>query len=92
MIELIVDGYGSVRVEEGVTLLDACEAVNIPMESACGGFACCNSCRVAVHVGSDRLSPCQDEERPFLDAPEHRLGCQARLLSGPVSISLAPGA
>ncbi len=60
------------------------------MDSACGGFACCNSCRVEVLSGA--LSPLLPEEEPFLDAPAQRLGCQARLLGGLVAVRLAPGA
>ncbi len=82
---------GTVRIEAaaGTSLLEACEAAGIPMESACGGFACCNSCRVEVESGE--LTPLLPEEEPFLDGPRQRLGCQARVVGGPVSIRLAPG-
>lgn len=86
-----VDGHGTFDVVVGDTLLEVCEAVGIPMESACGGFACCNSCRVEVVDGAAGLSPRSDEEDPFLDGPDQRLGCQARVL-GPVRFRLAPGA
>jgi ferredoxin len=72
-----------------MSLLEACEAAGIPMDSACGGFAACNSCRVDVISGA--LTPLDELELPFLDAPGQRLGCQARLVAGPVAVRLAPG-
>ena len=85
-----MDGYGAFDVADGLSLLALCESNEVPMESACGGFACCNSCRVEVLSGAANLSPRRDEETPFLDGPTQRLGCQAQVL-GPVSIRLAPG-
>lgn len=87
---LEVEGFGRFEVPDGETLLVACEDHGVPMESACGGFACCNSCRVEVVRGEEHLSGQVEEEDPFLDAPHQRLGCQARLL-GPVVVRLAPG-
>jgi len=89
MPRLVVEGYDPVEIPAGTTLLEACEEGDIPMESACGGFACCNSCRVEVIEGE--LTECVDEELPFLDAPGQRLGCQASIL-GSVVVRLAPGA
>ena len=71
-----------------MTLLEVCEQSGIPMESACGGFAACNSCRVRVIVGE--LSPMEDVEEPFLDRPDQRLGCQARVV-GDVVVAMDPG-
>ena len=94
-MELRVEGYPAATVAEGQTLLEACEAHGVPMESACGGFACCNSCRVDVLSGMEALSDRLDEEDAFLDTDRQRLGCQATLLGGEeavVSVRLAPGA
>ncbi|MEQ1565475.1 MAG: 2Fe-2S iron-sulfur cluster-binding protein [Myxococcota bacterium] len=88
---LLVEGHPPARAPIGATLLEACEAAGIPMDSACGGFAACNSCRVEVLGGGDHLSPRVAEEDPFLDGPDQRLGCQARIL-GDLSMRLAPGA
>lgn len=85
-----VEGYAPVVVSPGCTLLEACEQGAIPMESACGGFACCNSCRVLVTDGAESLSDCLEEEHPFLDAPGQRLACQATV-RGSLSCRLAPG-
>ncbi len=96
-VELRVEGYAPAQVAAGITLLEACEAIAVPMESACGGFACCNSCRVEVLDGMQLLSPRIGEEDAFLDTDRQRLGCQATLLAGAgvagvVSVRLAPGA
>ncbi|MFN7142715.1 MAG: 2Fe-2S iron-sulfur cluster-binding protein [Myxococcota bacterium] len=70
------------------TLLQVCDDNGLPMETACGGFAACNSCRVRLLAGE--LSPLEDVELPFLDAPDQRLGCQARVV-GDVVVRLDPG-
>ena len=89
--EVDVDGFPTLFVATGTSLLEACEAAAIPMDSACGGFAACNSCRVEVVAGADHLTARLPEEDPFLDGPDQRLGCQARV-EGPVHVRLAPGA
>jgi len=89
--EMVIEGFDAVVVDAGATVLDACEAHGIPMASSCGGFAACNSCRVDVLDGADRLSDRLEEEDPFLDTAAQRLGCQARIL-GSVRLRLAPGA
>lgn len=72
----------------GQTLLEVCDEHGIPMETACGGFAACNSCRVRIVSG--QLSEVDDAERAFLDGPGQRLGCQARV-TGDVVVELDPG-
>ena len=89
MARLRIDGHGAFDVALGVTLLEACEAHGVPMDSACGGFAACNSCRVTVIDGG--LSPRLDEEDAFLDHPAQRLGCQARVTAD-AHVRLDPGA
>ncbi len=85
-----VEGYPSFEVEPDTTLLSACEDHGVPMDSACGGFAACNSCRVVVIAPSGGLSPKVDEEDAFLDHDDQRLGCQARVV-GAVRVRLDPG-
>jgi ferredoxin len=75
--------------EAGESLLAVAERGGVPIEAACGGFAGCNTCRVAVVSGA--LSPMDPVEEPFLDRPGQRLACQA-LLVGPVTVRLDPGA
>ena len=91
MSMVVVEGYPPFEVLPGTTLLEACEAAGVPMDSACGGFAACNSCRVDVLEGAEALSPLVEEEEPFLDRDGQRLGCQARV-EGPIRVRLAPGA
>lgn len=85
-----VDGFAPFEAEPGVTLLDACEAVGVPMQSDCGGFAACNACRVRVIEGADHLGPVDPAEEAFVDADDQRLGCQATVC-GPVRVRLDPG-
>jgi Na+-transporting NADH:ubiquinone oxidoreductase subunit F len=85
-----IDGYDDISASSSDSLLVICEENDVPMESACGGFAGCNSCRVEVIDGSGNLSPLDQVEIPFLDNETQRLGCQA-LVNGPVSIRLCPG-
>lgn len=84
----LVDLGRSVEAALDATLLEVCDTYGLPMETACGGFAACNSCRVRVISGE--LSPLEEVELPFLDAPDQRLGCQARV-RGDVRIRLDPG-
>ena len=41
----------SVIADVGSTLLEVCDAHGLPMETSCGGFAACNSCRVRLVRG-----------------------------------------
>ncbi|MCB9677900.1 MAG: (2Fe-2S)-binding protein [Alphaproteobacteria bacterium] len=85
-----VEGWPAFEMGPDETLLEGCEEAGVPMDSACGGFAACNACRVQVLVGAESCNPLLDEEIPFLDGPDQRLGCQLRV-SGPVVLRLAPG-
>ena len=90
MVQVRVEGWPTISAEEGRTLLEICEDAGIPIESACGGFACCNSCRVDVIEGAAGLSEQLPEEAPFLESPHQRLACQA-CIQGPVTVRLSPG-
>ena len=83
-----VDLGAAVSADPGQTLLEVCDNHGLPMETACGGFAACNSCRVRLLSGA--LSPLEEVEAPFLDAQDQRLGCQARVV-GDVTLRLDPG-
>ena len=91
MPRVIVLGFEPFEGNVDATLLEACDLHGIPMESACGGFAACNSCRVSVVEGAENLTPLCAEEDPFLDTPGQRLGCQARLRGGTVRVRLDAG-
>ena len=86
-----VAGGPELLVRAGATLLEVLEDGGLPVEAACGGFACCNTCRVDVLEGAAGLSPLLPEEQPFLDAAGQRLACQATVV-GDVIVRLAPGA
>ncbi len=81
-------GHGWVDATSGQTLLDVCDSYALPMETACGGFAACNSCRVRLVSGS--LSALDESEAPFLDRADQRLGCQARVV-GECVVAFDPG-
>lgn len=85
-----VEGWDPFPIRGDQTLLEACEDAGVPMDSACGGFACCNACRVTVLEGLAHVGPALPEEIPFLDAPDQRLGCQVRA-SGDLVVRLDPG-
>ena len=76
----------TVEADAERTLLEVCLDEALPMETACGGFAACNSCRVRVLAGA--LSPVDEMEAPFLDRPDQRLGCQARVMDCPGGVRL----
>lgn len=88
--EVRVEGWPPFPMRADQTLLEACEDAGVPMDSACGGFAACNACRVDVLAGMEATNPVLEEERAFLDAPGQRLGCQVRI-RGPIAVRLAPG-
>lgn len=88
--EVVVEGWPAFGIRPDQTLLEGCEDAGVPMDSACGGFACCNACRVQVIAGMEHLGPTLPEEAAFLDADDQRLGCQIRA-SGPIRVRLAPG-
>lgn len=95
VVRVVVEGHPPFAGAAGASLLEACEAHRVPMDSACGGFAACNSCRVDVLAGAEALTARLPEEDAFLDAPGQRLGCQARLRAGApgeLRLRLAPGA
>lgn len=85
-----VEGWDPFPIRADQTLLEACEDAGVPMDSACGGFACCNACRVTVLEGGAAAGVPLPEELPFLDAPAQRLGCQVRT-SGDLVVRLDPG-
>lgn len=90
MPRVVIEPGEAFEVAPGTTLLDASEETDQPLDCECGGVAACNSCRVQVLSGAENLSPLLDEERPFLDADDQRLGCQAQVL-GDVHVRPVPG-
>lgn len=93
MSRLLVDGHAPIEAAVGRTLLELCEGAGVPMDTACGGFAACNSCRVTVLSGAEGLDRVHPEEEAFLDRDDQRLGCQATFLdaAATVRVRLDPG-
>lgn len=72
------------QVPENVTLLEAAELLEFPLNHDCGGNASCTTCRVEVQEGAEKLSEIDFDEQDLLDRealsePWHRLGCQSRV-------------
>ena len=73
------------EVPENISILEAAELLDFPLEHDCGGNASCSTCRVDVVVGGEHLSEIDFEEQDLLDRealtePFHRLSCQAKIL------------
>lgn len=72
------------EVPENISILDAAELLDFPLNHDCGGNASCSTCRVDVMVGGEHLSEIDFEEQDLLDREAltesfHRLSCQAKI-------------
>jgi len=81
-----------VNATEGESLLDIALNQDVPLHHACGGFCSCTTCEVIVVEGADKLTPMEEDEKDRLESvgkllPQHRLGCQARVL-GDVKVQM----
>ncbi|MCG3176735.1 MAG: 2Fe-2S ferredoxin [Candidatus Omnitrophica bacterium] len=83
-----------VRVEPGISVLDAALDAGIGLYHTCGGNASCSTCRVIVREGQAQLSVMEAVEAQVLDAfdlrPPYRLACQALVLGGDIVVEI-PG-
>jgi nitrite reductase (NADH) large subunit len=81
-----------VVAKPGMTLLEAAEAVGLPIESGCR-MGVCGADPVCVSDGMEHLSAISDDERSTLDrlgfADNTRMACCARV-QGPVTMKLTP--
>ena len=73
------------EVPENISILEAAELLDFPLDHDCGGNASCSTCRVDVMVGGEHLSEIDFEEQDLLDRealtePFYRLSCQAKIL------------
>ena len=73
------------EVPENISVLEAAELLDFPLDHDCGGNASCSTCRVEVVAGGEHLSEIDFEEQDLLDRealtePFHRLSCQAKIL------------
>lgn len=72
------------NVPDNLTLLEAAEFLEFPLNHDCGGNASCSTCRVEVVHGGENLSEIDFEEQDLLDRealtePYHRLSCQTKV-------------
>ncbi|HTS03759.1 MAG TPA: 2Fe-2S iron-sulfur cluster-binding protein [Thermoanaerobaculia bacterium] len=66
-------------VAAGTTVLEAAEALRVPIGRVCGGGGTCSTCRVEVAAGAENLSPIQENEIAYELGANVRLACQARI-------------
>lgn len=81
----------TVQASRGDTILDAALHQGVDLPHECGGNCACTTCHVIVQSGRENLSEMEDVEADRLrDAegltPDSRLGCQALLLGGAVTV------
>jgi len=67
------------EVAAGTTVLEAADALRVPIGRVCGGGGTCSTCRVEVVVGAEHLSLIEENEIAYQLGPAVRLGCQARI-------------
>ena len=79
-------------VEKGISVLDAALRHEMPLYHTCGGNCSCSTCRVLVLSGEKNLSAPEAAEKEILDSFDlphpHRLGCQAQVLGGEVTVEI----
>ena len=87
---LIFEPFGRrVTVPAGTTLFQAALSKGILLRSDCGEKGTCGKCRVIVNH-PERLAPRTEQEQKLLKkkGPDHRLSCQARILKGPLQVTI----
>ena len=77
----------------GDTLLDAALDHGVELPHECGGNCACTTCHVRIVAGSENLSVMEEVERDRLSTaegrtPASRLGCQAILRGGDVTVEI----
>lgn len=83
----------TVTARPGDTVLDAALDNGIDLPHECGGNCACTTCHVHVLAGSRSLSPMEEVEADRLSTaenrtPQSRLGCQAILRGGDVTVQI----
>ncbi len=81
----------TVQAQQGDTILDAALHNGVELAHECGGNCACTTCHVLVLAGSENLSPMEEAEEDRLRTaegrmPNSRLGCQALLRGGEVTV------
>lgn len=82
LVRLIYPGAREVRINPGMSVLEASQMAGIPHASVCGGRGRCSTCRIRINRGIETLPPPLPQEMAVLrrvDAPPNvRLACQTR--------------
>ena len=87
---IIFEPFGRrVTVPAGTTLFQAALSRGMLLRSDCGEKGTCGKCLVIVDR-PDHLAPRTEQEEKLLKkkGPEHRLSCQARVLKGPLRVTI----
>ena len=79
------------EVSPGTSVLECAIDNDIPLEHDCGGNCACTTCQVWVESGMENVEARSEDEEILLEANDKleekaRLGCQARVKSGEVSV------
>ena len=83
------DQAKTVEGKDGETLLQIGLDSSIPIEHACGGNGFCTTCLCRVKEGKGHLSPrTEREENMGITDEGERLGCQAKLSGGDVTVEI----
>lgn len=81
-IEIGYESGAKVRIQAGMTVLEASRSANIPHASVCGGRGRCSTCRIKILKGAAHMPAPSDDEKRVLArvgaAPDTRLACQLR--------------
>ncbi len=87
---IVFEPFGrQVTVPAGSTLFQAALSKGILLRSDCGEKGTCGKCLVIVDL-PDHLAPRTEQEEKLLKkkGPDHRLSCQARVLKGPLQVTI----
>lgn len=84
---ILGDETKTVEGKDGETLLRIALDAGIDMENACGGNGFCTTCMCDVEKGMENLSELNDrEENMGMTGEPDRLGCQAEVKGGEVTV------
>jgi adenylate cyclase len=82
LVRLIYPGGREIRINPGMTVLEASQMAGIPHASVCGGRGRCSTCRIRISRGIETLPPPSPQELAVLRRvgapPNVRLACQTR--------------
>jgi ferredoxin len=84
MAMLVVDGYGSFEIPEGIKLVRAIVDAGVYIMRSCDGNAKCTTCRVKLLAGEPEIGSAAEIERLSRDGllGQVRLSCQCRFQDG----------